>query len=738
MLRRLSENKSEKMKISIIFAIYLLYAIAILLSDWIDLFCFILKCPQASVISRVIVLIACGSITYIMRKRVIIIRERKDIVYWLGVFSILVLGIIKGGVPDTSTDVMNYHLIAQNPGFMHNFSYNIAPGDFQLFGFALPDRMFYLPRILLGYRMGTIFGSIVLIIIYTQVYEIIKNLSDEDFVICREKVSGAWKNIAWIITQEGILAFLVVMTHDVALQFGTYMVDLFGIPFALELLKILLFQDTEKKPNHAYVAFLCGMLFCMKMTNVVYVVPLLCIYLYRYRKQITIKDFVISFFTAILPVCVYLIYNMIETGNPVFPYYNKLFQSEYFPIENFKDTRWGPETIKDYLLWPIYLMFRPGYRQSEIPNKWAIGSIGIWIAVIWKMVIIVTCKNNVKRNKQYKQMAVLCLVFVISYMLWIVTTGHIRYFILGYMVGGIIFIQFVSTCFARLKYPSNIVATILLGIFAIGPVANISADLIGYEWSWRTLDKYKCNVTKVFSDYQFASIEQSEKIDAFLMNDGSKGSFAYQINKNVPIIFNNYVHNRLANKQQEIALKKIDTMFDEGLNIYDMFYAAEGDFETHIEKLNEYGLKLMNLEWLNGHLIDSNNLVLMKLGKGQNTYCYASALNQEELYIEPQTSRIEVEFCGGLINNFGCFQQAIDNAQLQVIISDGSAVIKQDTIKIEEEEFYKLKYALDLKEKHTLKIEFKITDGNGVEQESIEPYHFAIVSTNTENCSVHS
>lgn len=178
MLRRLNENKSEKMKISIIFAIYLLYAIAILLSDWIDLFCFILKWPQASVISRVIVLIACGSITYIMRKRVIIIRERKDIVYWLGVFSILALGIIKGGVPDTSTDVMNYHLIAQNPGFMHNFSYNIAPGDFQLFGFALPDRMFYLPRILLGYRMGTIFGSIVLIIIYTQVYEIIKNLLD--------------------------------------------------------------------------------------------------------------------------------------------------------------------------------------------------------------------------------------------------------------------------------------------------------------------------------------------------------------------------------------------------------------------------------------------------------------------------------------------------------------------------------------------------------------------------------
>ena len=58
-------------------------------------------------------------------------------------------------------------------------------------------------------------------------------------------------------------------------------------------------------------------------------------------------------------------------------------------------------------------MFRPGYRQSEIPNKWAIGSIGIWIAVIWKVVIIVTCKNNVKRTKQYKQMTVLCLVFVI-------------------------------------------------------------------------------------------------------------------------------------------------------------------------------------------------------------------------------------------------------------------------------------------------------------------------------------
>ena len=45
------------------------------------------------------------------------------------------------------------------------------------------------------------------------------------------------------------------MTHDVALQFGTYMVDLFGIPFALELLKILLFQDTEKKTEPCVCCF---------------------------------------------------------------------------------------------------------------------------------------------------------------------------------------------------------------------------------------------------------------------------------------------------------------------------------------------------------------------------------------------------------------------------------------------------------------------------------------------------
>lgn len=731
-------KRERNIKISILFAIYTLYAIVVLLSDWIDLCCYITGFPQASIVSRIIIVFICTLIVYSLRSKIEIICIKKSLTYWLGVSSIILLGIFKGIVPDTSADVMNYHLLAQSPGFMHNFSYNIAPGGFQLFGFALPDRMFYLPRILLGYRMGTIFGSIVLIIIYTQVYEIIKNLLDENIAIYWGKASGAWKHIAWLLTQEGILAFLVVMTHDVALQFGTYMVDLFGIPFALELLKILLFQDTEKRQNHVYAAFLCGMLFCMKMTNIVYVFPLLCIYLYRYRKQITIKDFAISFFTAVLPVCVYLIYNIAETGNPVFPYYNKLFQSVYFPIENFKDMRWGPESIKDYLFWPVYLLFRPDYRQSEIPNKWTIGSIGIWMAVIWKLATIITRKRNLKKTKHYEQMTVLCLVFVISYVLWILTTGHIRYFILGYIIGGIVLIQFVSMWLARIKHVYRIIGTALLFCFAIGPVAYISADLMGYEWSWRTLDMYNDNIDKVFHDYQFTSTEQSEQIDAFLMNDEAIGSLAYQINKEVPIIFNRYVHDRLTGSIQKNDLQQIDAMFSKGLQIYDIHSVSIEDLDIYIDKLSEYGLKIVDLEWLDGHLSGRDNFMLVQLGKGQNILRYASTENQDTIYIDPQTSRIEVEFCGGLINNFGWFQQAIDNAQLQVIISDGSAVIEQDTIKIEEEEFYKLKYALDLKEKHTLKIEFKITDGHGVEQESIEPYHFAIVSTNTENCSVHS
>src|SRR5690606_37612004 len=47
------------------------------------------------------------------------------------------------------------------------------------------------------------------------------------------------------------------------------------------------------------------------------------------------------------------------TGSPLFPFYNKIFKSEYYPNVNFVDERWLPDVAVDYLLVPLHMITKP-------------------------------------------------------------------------------------------------------------------------------------------------------------------------------------------------------------------------------------------------------------------------------------------------------------------------------------------------------------------------------------------
>ncbi len=312
-------------------------------------------------------------------------REARGRLHFFMMAALLILlfafYLLKGAFPDISEDVTKYHILLQEPKLRDMTGSDLFPGSFQGFGFPLPDRLFYPFRSLLGYRAGTILNLICLMLIFVQSEHILYRLT-----------TGLIRHIS------PILSFLAVCQYDLLLQVSTYMVELSSLVLILEALYILLCfipslsSDGETSaaekglsraqlfPISAYFTFLCGMIFAAKMTNIIYAAPLILIYVFDIRKQVTPRLFILCFLIGLLPVSIYLIHNYSMTGNPVFPYYNTIFDSPYFPDIDFKDERWGGKGLVEKLLWPFLLISDPGYAKSELPAPYTLGLLSAWVA----------------------------------------------------------------------------------------------------------------------------------------------------------------------------------------------------------------------------------------------------------------------------------------------------------------------------------------------------------------------
>lgn len=206
-----------------------------------------------------------------------------------------------------------------------------------MFGFRLGDRMFYPFRALFGLRMGTMLNALAMLVIYRQVTVFLSMEADR-----------LERKCSWSKHLAPVLAFLIVSRLELIQESGSYMVELLALPFLLEMVFLLLRGLDEAKREHEAVLFCLfgGILFCLKMTNIVYLVPLVLLYLWKIRKYLTPKLFLGCLVTGVIPVSVYLIYNGIAMKNPVYPYYNSLFHSPYFGDTDFKDPEMGTQQYK--------------------------------------------------------------------------------------------------------------------------------------------------------------------------------------------------------------------------------------------------------------------------------------------------------------------------------------------------------------------------------------------------------
>ena len=538
------------------------------------------------------------------KKRKISLADWAVIVYFGGFVF------LKSLLPDLSEDTCKYHIFLQEPSWKDMISFHVFPGGMQGFVFPLGDRLFYLFRRLLGYRLGTVWNLICLIVLYVQARCIIERLS-----------KGRLAKFG------PLFAFTAVAQYDVLMQMGSYMVELAAVNLFLEGVWMLV-DEPERKEDMVLFAGLSGLLFAMKMTNIIYVIPLLVLYIWKNRAGITAPLFAVCFLTGALPVSIYLIHNWVQTANPVYPYYNALFQSPYYGDVNFKDLRWGGWTFGEKLLWPLQAIVRPEYRKSELPAPYTwgygaacvLGILGLWRGR--------RARLHTHGDKDVGgELALAGILILCSSWLWSFSTGHVRYYMGGFVIL-VIWGICGGACFWGESMGRKAAVMAAVAVMLPGPLLSVSACLKGNEWSLRlplsanilpggimtsleNKEFYKEQFSCLGRDRVIGTREQRRRPDKMVIL-GSESSFATLVNPQIPIESWGYIGTIAKKEAYMECAGKLEEELRRGDNICCIMRTSKGSLPD-LSDLYEYRFSPKSVELLPQNLFPKTDVYLVEL-----------------------------------------------------------------------------------------------------------------------------
>lgn len=390
------------------------------------------------------------------------IKIEHDFCKWDIIFLVIMVAVTAITIifPDEFWDTYSYHIYLQENPFTDKVNEDYFPGrTLTSFVFPIVDRMFFMFRNVLGFRLGTLPSYLVIGVMFYQIKKILRHI-----------IKSEVKDM-----QISILSMLPLTAFIVLQQMGTYYIDNFSIVILLEFIYVILYESDEifkNRPRLYYLALIAGIGVCIKITNAIYIIgPLVYLLIKNFKdiKQIKWFDYILLVITAFLPMSVYFLDAVIQTGSPVFPYYNTIFKSKYFSEINWLDDRYGPKTIFEFLTWPIFILFQPGraYETGATDVAFAIGYI-----IVIAYLIYVGYKRIIKKEKEYnKEMLLYSIILLYLYLVWAkFIIGYTRYAGIIVILAAILAIKILLQCFEK----QRIIGTIILsGVVVIGSVQGI-------------------------------------------------------------------------------------------------------------------------------------------------------------------------------------------------------------------------------------------------------------------------
>lgn len=333
---------------------------------------------------------------------------------------------------DINFDLINYHYHNPYSFLNERFDQDIAVGELESYMNPLLDVPGYLlisnvsPR-QAAFGLGLIQGLNIFLI----------------FEICillfrRSKLHTYTRYIA--AAAVAIFSFFCASNWS---EVGSTMGDNIASIFALAALLLFLIGFDKSELKHRVDAgrlyrlagfFVMGLGTGIKLTNVIYAVALVSVSLcIGARWTIRLREFLINGIVLGLGILTtggfWFIKLWQEFKNPLFPFYNGIFKSEYYHAVNFEDVRWVPKSIGQVLFAPFSYTHTQAI-SSEIPFRdprlavlyVLLAALGGYFLYRW-----VRHKKGPAVKDWSRTQTVFCLFLVVSYTVWASKFSYYRY-----------------------------------------------------------------------------------------------------------------------------------------------------------------------------------------------------------------------------------------------------------------------------------------------------------------------
>jgi len=350
------------------------------------------------------------------------LRQREDEqlkrpkAFWLVVAApLLFVYLLSLPHPDTSFDVLNYHLVNGERALR---GWPFIFGDFFPTVIQVnpaPDMVSAIFRRALGYRVGTVVNYLAILWI----------------AIIVDKFLRSYIRNHWL---RALAVLVVVSTEMLLYLLSYYLIDLLALPLLLEATYLTLNFDALRRKNYAVVqiASFLALSVTFKITNLAFVAPIaiVCAFnIFRNRRHITPGYIALAGVLLVAPMLPFAWFMFRETGNPFFPLLNGIFKSPYLAPHNWDDPAHGPKKWWEVLAWPILTVIYPE-RLSEMSGLITGYTGRIAIAYVVSILGIATPTLD-------KKLRTICFLLLAASLFWSVTTGNGRYGLYLELMGGV-------------------------------------------------------------------------------------------------------------------------------------------------------------------------------------------------------------------------------------------------------------------------------------------------------------
>lgn len=562
------------------------------------------------------------------------IFEKTDFKCSIGIGILGIIALMYSIYPDTSFDSLAYHVMNQDPVWQGKNGVSFWEAMF-----PLADRLFYLFRYLLGYKLGTMFNWVLLSLTYIQIVRILKKF-------CVKK-----NNIFDKIFNPYLWAFLCISLESVMVDIGTYLTDYTGIPLVLEAVLCLLEVMEVKKTNPfqmIYFVVCLAFLFLMKMTTLIYILPLLIIYVVLNRKQITYKTFFCCFLVGIAIVFPQLLYNYVITERPFYPFYifsgpkglasgNGLISGGTNPY----DSRWGATSVFEMIFWPVIMLIKPEYRHMEMlkmPNLYPV------LLVLCSLVLLV---KRMKTKVSNKKCEILVLISDTFLYLWIVSRTVDRYGLASLILCGV-----VTVCFIYCFWYSKVMIISLAVLFFLQTGCSYYS-LMGLRTNFKyppTIKEVVEDVASYFGDTYYwrndrgELVSDNEEYRCYFSPFRKINAFAGLINEEARF-YDFTVINNLSEDDKNLVYDELyDLTGGEGYTA-----CLSSDMVTVINGLTKYGLRIIDVEILNDTFFSGVNLVVFKSILSEEPNDVLMLSNMEKIEVDVEMENDAEKMLGGWV-----------------------------------------------------------------------------------------